>query len=127
MRFYFDDTDLPEEEFVKYPEPYHDLIRDQEAIGWDHLIWCRFATLWGTIQQDYMHRAHPKIKFDKSKWYSKLLNPLLGKCHTLWTLRNRERHGTEQTQKRTRRLHQLKRNLHDLYCYETSSTLRLQH
>jgi hypothetical protein len=119
MRSYFDDTDLPSEEFEKYPEPYHELIRDQEAIGWGHLVRCRFATLWGTLQQDYMHRAHKSIKFDEHKWYSKLLNPLLVECHTLWTLRNGERHGTEQTQKRTRRLQQLERELHDLYRYES--------
>ena len=56
---------------------------------------------------------------DESKWLSKLLNPLLVECHTLWTLRNGERHGTEKTQKRTRRLQQLERDLHDLYRYET--------
>ncbi len=118
MRSYFDDSNLPLDEFSQYPEPYQELIHAQEAIGWDHLIRCRFATLWGTLQQDYMHRAHPTIKFDESKWLSKLLNPLIVECHTLWTLRNGERHGTEQTQKRTRRLQQLERDLHDLYRYD---------
>lgn len=34
-------------------------------MGWEHLLRCRFSTLWGDLQQDYMYRRHPKIKFDE--------------------------------------------------------------
>jgi hypothetical protein len=120
LRSYFDDTDLPSEEFSDYPEQYHDLITAQEAIGWDHLMRCRFSHLWGDLQQDYMYSTRPSEKFDSDTWYRKLLGPLLVECHTLWTLRNGERHGTEQKQKRTRRLQQLERDLHDLFKYRAT-------
>jgi hypothetical protein len=65
-----------------------------------------------------MYRAHSSIKFDSDKWHRKLLGPILVKGHTLWTLRNGKQHGTEQRQKRTRRLQQLERDLHNLFHYK---------
>jgi hypothetical protein len=38
--------------FSNYPEAYHLLITEQEAIGWDHLLHCHFALSWGDLQQD---------------------------------------------------------------------------
>ena len=120
LRSYFDGNDLPLEEFSKYPDEYHSLIESQEAIGWEHLLRCRFSLLWGDLQQDFMHRAHPSIKFDYDKWYRKLLSPLLTECHSLWLLRNGKRHGTEQQQKRTRRIKQLERDLNNLFKYKST-------
>jgi hypothetical protein len=67
-----------------------------------------------------MHRRHPKTKFDEDAWYRKLLGPLLVACHSLWTIRNSERHGTEQSQKRKRRSQQLERDLHDLFRFKST-------
>jgi hypothetical protein len=65
-----------------------------------------------------MYRHHANKKFDSDAWHRKLLNPLLSECHALWTLRNGERHGTEQSIQRQKRLEQLERDLIELYKYE---------
>jgi hypothetical protein len=75
--------------------------------------------MWSDLQHDYSFRTTPSIKFDPAKWYRKLANPMLVDCHTLWTLRNGERHGTERQRKKTKRLEQLDRDLQELYLYET--------
>jgi hypothetical protein len=62
-----------------------------------------------------MYRHHPSAKFSSDTWHRKILHPLLVDCHTLWLLRNGERHGTEQQQKRTKRLKQLERDLIAIY------------
>jgi hypothetical protein len=66
-----------------------------------------------------MHRRHRSTKFDPAVWHRKLLNPLFAECHALWMLRNGERHGTEKTIQRQKRLEQLERDLIELYKYET--------
>jgi hypothetical protein len=51
---------------MKLPKCYVVLIPLQEAIGWGHLIHDHLSTVWAEadLQQDYMFRAHKKIKFD---------------------------------------------------------------
>jgi hypothetical protein len=66
-----------------------------------------------------MYRAHKHIKFDAAKWHRQIVNPLLVECHNLWLLRNDERHGKEQSQKRTRRLEQLERDLIAIFQFES--------
>jgi hypothetical protein len=43
----------------------------------------------------------------------------LVECHNLWLLRNDERHGNEQSQKRTRALEQLERDLIEIFKFES--------
>jgi hypothetical protein len=81
------------------------------AIGWDYLVRGRFSKLWAEAQQDYIYRVHHNTKFDVAKWHRRIVNRMLVDCHNLWSLRNEERHGKEQTQKRTKRLEQLERDL----------------
>jgi hypothetical protein len=119
MRSYFDANPFPFHEFPTLPKRYAILIRTQEAIGWGHLVRGRLSSEWANLQQDYVYRVLPKTKFDAAKWHRKIVNPMLVDCHNLWILRNEERHGKEQTQKRTRRLAQLERELIELYKYHT--------
>jgi hypothetical protein len=98
-------------EFTTLHPRYHKLIKSQEAIGWDHLVRGCFSKLWAESQQDYIYCAHHNTKFDAAKWHCRLINTMLVDCHNLRTLRNEERHGKEQTQKRTKCLEQLERDL----------------
>jgi hypothetical protein len=118
LRSYFDAEAPPAVEFEKYPQPFLDLIAIQTRIGWGHCLRGRWSSEWAALQQDYMFCKYPSIKFDSAAWYRKLINPLLSDCHTLWMLRNGERHGTEKTQKRVKRLEQLERDLIEIYRYK---------
>jgi hypothetical protein len=118
LRSYFDDSPMPIVEFVSYPTAHKTLLKNQTSLGWGHLLRGRWSLLWKDIQQDYMYRHHTDKKFDSDVWHRKLLNPLLSECHALWTLRNGERHGTEKSIQRQKRLEQLERDLIDLYKYE---------
>jgi exonuclease III len=118
FRAYFDATLPPASEFLEYPRAFRKLVKAQSAVGWGHLLRGRIVSSWSLLQQDYMHRVFPDTKFDPDAWHRKLLHPLFIECHNLWTLRNGERHGTEQQTKRTKRLEQLERNLIEIYKYE---------
>jgi hypothetical protein len=67
-----------------------------------------------------MYKWHPQTNFDVNTWYQKLLGTLLVACHSLWTIRNGEQHGTEQTQKCTRRAQQPERDLHNLFRFKAT-------
>jgi hypothetical protein len=64
IRSYFDKAEFPIHEFTALTQPDHALIVSQASIGWGHLVRGHLSILWADLQQDYMHRAHKKIKFD---------------------------------------------------------------
>jgi hypothetical protein len=77
MRSYLDCKPFSNHKFTTLPKRcYVNLIPSQEAIGWGQLVCGWLSTVWADLQQDYMIHAQ-----------------------NLWTLRNKERHGKEQTQK----------------------------
>jgi hypothetical protein len=119
IRSYFDAQPFPSTEFDQYSDSYQPLLQSQASIGWGHLVRGRFSSHWSDLQHDYLFRTQPGKKFDSTKWYRKMVSPMLVDCHALWTLRNGERHGTEKQQKRTKRLEQLERDLTELYEYQT--------
>jgi hypothetical protein len=84
IRSYFDEAEFPIHEFTALTPPYHALIASQSSIGWGHLVRGHLSTLWADLQQDYMHRAHKKIKFDPKKWQRKIVNPrMIIDCHNI--------------------------------------------
>jgi hypothetical protein len=97
---------------------YRQLAIAQTTVGWGHLIRGRLLSSWETIQQDYMYRTYPSVKFDPGTWHRKLLHPMLIDCHTLWTIRNGERHGTDKKTQCINRLAQLERDLISIYQFE---------
>jgi hypothetical protein len=113
FRSYFATTTPPPPacEFLDYPNIYRKLVKSETAIGWGHLLRDRIVVSWALIQQEYMHKSFPDIKFDPGSWHKKILHPLFIECHTLWTLRNGEHHGTDQQTQRMKRMEQLERDL----------------
>jgi hypothetical protein len=96
IQLYFDSCSPPHSEFADYPQVYRQLAIAQTTGGWGHLIRGRIISSWETIQQDYMYSTYPSVKFDPDTWHGKLLHPMLIECHTLWTIRNGGRHGTDK-------------------------------
>jgi hypothetical protein len=62
-----------------------------------------------------MYRTYPSVKFDPNTWHRKVLHPMLIDCHTLWTIQNGERHGTDKKAQRINRLAQLEWDLISIY------------
>jgi hypothetical protein len=118
IRLYFNFCSPPQSEFANYPPVYRQLAINQTTIGWGHLIRGRIISSWETIQQDYIYRIHPSTKFEPDAWHGKLLHPMLIDCHTLWTIRNGERHGTNKKTQCISRLVQLERDLITIYKLE---------
>jgi hypothetical protein len=118
IRSYFDSCSPPHLEFADYPQVYHQLAINQTTVGWGHLIPSRIISSWDPIQHDYMYRTYPSVKFDPDAWHRKLLHPMLIDCHTLWTIRNGEQHGTDKKTQRITRLVQLERDLLSIYKFE---------
>jgi hypothetical protein len=116
---YFDSCRPPHSESAEdYPQVYRQLTIAQTTVGWGHLIRGRIISSWETMQQDYMYRTYPLVKSDPGTWHRKLLHPMLIDCHTLWTIRNGKRHGTDKKAQRINRLAQLERDLISIYQFE---------
>jgi hypothetical protein len=64
------------------------------------------------IQLDYSYRCYPTVKLAP-----KILHPMLVNSHTLWTLCNGKRHGTNKKAQRINCLAQLERDLLTIYKY----------
>jgi hypothetical protein len=100
IQSYFDSCRPPHSEFADYLQTYRQLAIAQTTVGWDHLIRGQISSSWETIQQDYMYRTYLSVKFNPNTWHQKLLHPMLIGCHTPWTIRTGERHGTDKKAQR---------------------------
>jgi hypothetical protein len=112
---YFQSKPLDCSEFEKYNATYHNLIRLQESISWGHFLRGKISKEWANLQQDYIYRTSPGTKFDKDKWLSLIIKPLIMDCLDLWTLRTAERHGNNYASKQQKLANQVQRDLRAIY------------
>ena len=79
-----------------YPVRYHDLIIQQNAIGWGQLYRGRWTQTWTTLQNQY-HRNHWNSTSSNCPrhWLLGLGRLLLDQWLKIWKIRNEQRHGQE--------------------------------
>ena len=71
--------------------PYIQLRRSQDTIGWDHFFRGKLSSEWATLQSQYAdrHPSHPSSK----NWQTLLIRYMATQSHSIWLLRNKSRHG----------------------------------
>jgi hypothetical protein len=121
LQSYFLDRPLDYSEFsdfdatYRHRRPYYTLPKHQESIGWDHFLRGKLSHHWTELQQDFVWRTAPETKFDSEAWLRLIIRPLFTDCLDLWTIRNNERHGTDDQAKKSLRVAQAEQDLRALY------------
>ena len=89
---------LPGLEARHYPRKYHALIAGQHQIGWDQLYQGRWDQDWIRLQQQYMSpQAESTTTQEAQAWLIGLGRLLINQWLELWTLRNEQRHGSDES------------------------------
>ena len=99
-----------------YPAVYHNLILEQNRIGWHQLFKARWSKQWIVHQQAYHQKAtSPSIATEGKKWITQIGHLLLHSWHEIWQVRNNERHGQEHQHREAFMLHVVTAELQELY------------
>ena len=107
--------DIPYHTQENVPHDYHQLIHEQNTIGWIHVFQGRITKQWATLQQ-WHYSGFPKVKGrDGSSWSRKILNHIFTHWNTLWDTRNQDRHGKDSTTRAKAAKEQTIRELEALY------------
>lgn len=88
----------PTVECDQYPNRYHNLIQSQNKIGWLNLYRGKWSLEWRQLHNRYS--ARNAILHDGKTWVQKCGKYLIDRWLTLWKLRNDERHGADQIERR---------------------------
>jgi hypothetical protein len=88
---WFQDTAFPRDD---YPAQYHDLIDQQEHLGWNQLFLGRFSTLWGDLQNSHL-RHSPTTAGTQSgtSWILSMILTIWTEVQLQWAVRNAVKHG----------------------------------
>jgi hypothetical protein len=55
--------------------PYYHLLKQQECIGWDHLLRGKLSHYWTLLQEDFVWSISPGTKFDQGAWLCFIIGP----------------------------------------------------
>ena len=101
-----------------YPPEYHQLIHDQNDIGWLQLFRCRWAKEWTSCYIAVaQQQGIPKPTMEARKWVQNSGKFLLQQWWALWKLRTEERHGHDQETKAAKLRDVVMSQLEALYRY----------
>ncbi|KAI2490364.1 hypothetical protein MHU86_24204 [Fragilaria crotonensis] len=118
----------------QYPTEVHQLIRQQNEIGWHQLFLGRFSNEWSDVQDIYyaqkdaeaVHNKKKKKKNTGQRWQVHIIGLLWDQWWALWESRNRDLHGEDarsRAQAETREVH---RTLRELYDYRARLSTEVQ-
>ena len=101
------------------PNQYHQLIQEQQDIGWYHVFLARFSTQWTQLQSQYLQLHHStNDNLSGKKWTKAIGTTIIASWLELWTQRNQARHGSDTSQKAIAQREQAVRELEILYSYQ---------
>ena len=94
------------------------LIMQQNAIGWNQIFMGRFGVLWSDIQDDYYATT---INLNGSKrrsgaqWQKAIIGELWSQWFILWEMRNKDKHGSNESIRTRIEREEVERTLRDIY------------
>mmetsp|Transcript_5145 Transcript_5145/g.7929 ORF Transcript_5145/g.7929 Transcript_5145/m.7929 type:complete len:230 (-) Transcript_5145:463-1152(-) len=97
-----------------FPEWYHQLISEQNAIGWRQLFNGRWSTQWSVIQHQHYQQKKTKNQTGH-KWSKQMLLVICYLWGDLWKCRNSTEHGDLITDQHAITQGRLLQELKDLY------------
>ena len=112
-------TNLPLVPINQYPVRFHALIIAQNSIGWDQLYKGRWSHEWCKAQNHYNTQQPPERKtLPGQLWTLSFARLLIDQWLKLWKIRNEQRHGKDEDQRKQVRRQLLTAALHELYTYK---------
>ena len=99
----------------QYPSDIHQLIRQQNRIGWRHLWLGRFAKEWSKVQVRYHEMQYPTQQNASERWQVNLISKIWDKWHKLWLSRNSELFGKDEVSRRQAEQKEVRRQLTEIY------------
>mmetsp|Transcript_5146 Transcript_5146/g.7930 ORF Transcript_5146/g.7930 Transcript_5146/m.7930 type:complete len:235 (-) Transcript_5146:487-1191(-) len=102
-----------------FPEWYHQLISEQNAIGWRQLFNGRWSTQWSVIQHQHYQQKKTKNQTGH-KWSKQMLLVIWDLWDELWKCRNSTEHGDSITDQHAITRGRLLQELKDLYADSTN-------
>lgn len=102
-----------------YPDKYHKAIETQTAIGWGQLYKGRWSTEWAKLHNAYI-TSHPSPLYQTGQlWVRSTGRYLIDQWLVLWTLRNEQRHGADQSNQTRIRRERVVAELEELYALKS--------
>jgi hypothetical protein len=100
------------------------VIRQQNKVGWNHIMLGRFGTEWRRIQARYSERIIQPTRATKSElqpkrtpeqWSIGLISVLWEQWYLLWDDRNQDVHGRDAQQRQSQLRQEVQRQLGEIY------------
>jgi hypothetical protein len=106
--------------YLHLAKGYQDLIKEQQAIGWDNFLRGKWSNKWFTIQELFASRQPSPVRREV---LMKKLHGIFGSAisiiwthtHKLWLQRNQARHGAHQGADTPSNRFQARQKIHFLY------------
>ena len=102
-----------------YPKDVHQLIWQQNQIGWKHIWLGRFTEAWSDLQDNFYARRRPRTKSTKrqtgQRWQVAIIGILWDQWRLVWEARNKDLHGADAHQRALAEEREVHRDLRDLY------------
>ena len=110
-------VDSPMTTSPRYTQPYQDLIGRQTKIGWQQLIYGRWAKEWKALQHQHLTRNNiPKTRKNHGNaWVKSHIILIWQACQAAWTSRNLDRHGADAHQQEQLKIQQAQNKIRVLY------------
>ena len=94
------------------------LITRQNDIGWHQLFLGRFSNNWSEIQEDhYAKMINTKAGKQRTgqRWQQAITNEILAQWFQVWSMRNKDLHGDNESARARADREEVERTLRDLY------------
>ena len=94
------------------------LIARQNAIGWHQVFLGRFSIDWNQVQDDHyanMINTKEGKKRTGQRWQQTLIGEIWNQWFDVWTMRNKDLHGSTETAKTRAEREEVERTLRDIY------------
>jgi hypothetical protein len=93
------------------------LVREQNSIGWNHILKGQFSHKWVHCQQLHIHldSGTDKTKQSGKIWLKRVLNQLWTSLWNVWLIRNGDLHGRDRQQREQKRHKKLIPKVEALY------------
>jgi hypothetical protein len=79
-------------DFSTIPDEYHQIVKDQSIIGWNHIFQGCLAKTWAQFQQQHYSGLKPVKGRDGTFWSRSIISHVFTQWIVLWEARNKSVH-----------------------------------
>jgi hypothetical protein len=105
-------------DFSTIPDKYHQIVKDQSIIGWNHIFQGRLAKSWAQFQQHHYSGLKPVKGRDGMFWTRSIISHVFTQWIVLWEARTKSVHGADSSAQAKSKHDQAMRELEILYSFK---------